>query len=105
MAQPLAPEPAAAGAQPEAPAAPAAPVVLVGAPRSYRELLSDEARSPNRNRLGSYLQRHRFEGGVGILPQPTVLCEQTVLFCDRQPMSFLALVAGPSGFPELSVLN
>lgn len=87
-----------------APAAPAAAATL-GRPRTYRELLSDEANSPRQDRLATFMQGYRFEGGAGPLPAPTVLREQTAVWSDRQPIAFLCLIAGPSGFPEVSILH
>ena len=72
-------------------------------PNTYRELLSNEALSPARERLASYFQGYRFEGGA--LPVPTALREQTVVLSDRQPLTFLRLVAGHTGFPEVSILH
>ena len=87
------------------PVAPAAPGPAGGGgPRNYRELLTDEANSPNRDRLLTYLQGYRFDGGDGVL-QPTVLREQTVVLSDRQPMSFRSLVTGAGGFPEVVILH
>ena len=97
MAHPIVPDAPMAGA----PAVAAA----VGRPRNYRELLSDEANSPIWDRLGTFMQGYRFEGGVGALPAPTVLCEQTAVWTDRQPITFLCLIAGPGGFPEVSILH
>ena len=79
------------GVAPEAPAVPAAPLPL-GQPRNYRELLSNEAIGPRRDRLANYFNGYRFEGGG--LPAPTTLREQMVVLSDRQPIAFLCLVAG-----------
>lgn len=73
--------------------APAAPPTVVPAPRCYRELFSDEANSPPRERLAEYMQGYGFEGG----PTPATLRDQTVNLCDRQPMAFLCMVAGIIG--------
>jgi hypothetical protein len=102
MAHPHVPAavPAADPAVAEPPAAPHHP----GAhPRNYRELLLDETNSPNRERLGNYMQGYRFEGGA--LPAPATLREQTVVLTDRQPLSFLCLITGAQGLPEVSILH
>ena len=103
MAHPLPAGNPAEAVPPEVPVGPAAPAPL-GAPRCYRELLAIETNSPGRDRLTSYLQGYRFDGGGGVL-QPTVLREQTVVLSDRQPMSFLCLTTGANGFPEVVVLH
>ena len=90
-------------AHPHAPEVPAfAPPVAL--PTTYRELLSDESNSPARDRLASYLHGYRFEGAAP-LPVPAALKDQTVVLSDRQPMTFLCLVVGPGGTPEVSVLH
>ena len=101
MAHPVPPEVLLVVA-PNAPAAPAAPVPH-GQPCNYRELLNEESNSPRRDRLASYLNGYRFEGGG--LPAPTTLREQTVVLSDRQPLAFLCLVTGANGAPEVSVLH
>lgn len=94
------------GRAPNAPAALAAPVMAAGGrPRNYRELLSDETNSPARNRLATFMHGYRFEGGVGPLPTPTILREQTAMWTDRHPIAFLCLITGPGGFPEVSILH
>ena len=80
--------------------APAVP----GQPTTYRELLNDEANSPAHERLANYLQGYRFDGGAPI-PVPAALRDQTVVLSDRQPMTFLCLVAGPGGVPEVNILH
>lgn len=104
MAHPLVPEiPVEDGAL-GAPMAPAdLPLAAVHRPTTYRELLGDETLSPTRDRLANYFQGYRYEGGV--LPVPTVLREQTVVISDRQPMTFLCLVAGHNGFPEIAIMH
>jgi hypothetical protein len=107
MAHPLQPEIPVGAGVPDPPVAPAAPggppAAAVVRPSTYRELLSNEVYSPARERLVSYFQGYRFEGGA--LPVPTALREQTVVLSDRQPMTFLCLVAGHTGFPEVSILH
>ena len=102
MAQPVPPE-APPGAAPEAPVAHQAAPDPRGLPRNYRDLLRDETNGPRRDRLASYLHGYRFEGGG--LPAPTALREQTVVLSDRQPMTFLCLITGAHGAPEVSVLH
>jgi hypothetical protein len=105
MAHPLVPEiPVVVGGVPGAPVAPAdPPPAAIHRPTTYRELLSNEALSPMRDRLANYFQGYRFEGGM--LPVPTVLREQTIVMSDRQPMTFLCLVVGHNGFPEIAVMH
>ena len=99
----LPPPPAAPEGAPADP--PAAPVPLAppGRPSTYCELLSNEANGPTREQLANYLQGYRYEGGA--VPAPTALREQTVVLGDRQPLAFLCLVTGASGFPEVSILH
>ena len=65
-------------------------------PRTYRELLSNEANSPPPNRLGNYLEGYRFDRDDDI-PTPATLRDQTVTLSDRQPMAFLSLVTSTGG--------
>ena len=96
-----------AGAPPVVPAVPVAPAVaampLPPPVSSYRELLNDESNSPAHDRLANYLHGYRFTGGG--IPAPAALRDQTVVLTDRQPMTFLCLVQGPSGNPEVSILH
>lgn len=85
------------------PAAPAAVVAAPGPPKSYRELLNEESNSPSRDRLATYLQGYRFDGGG--VPAPATLRDQTVILSDRQPMTFLSLVQGPFGTPEVAIIH
>jgi hypothetical protein len=91
-------------APPEAPGAPGAPEAppptMVA---SYRELLNDESNSPTRDRLENYMRGYRFEGGG--IPAPATLRDQTIVLSDRQPMTFLCLIQGATGNPEVSVLH
>ena len=107
MAQPLPVVPP-GGVPPEPPVAPlgdgAAAAAAPGRPRTYRELLSDEANGPPPERLANYLAGYRFDGGGGI-PTPAVLRDQTIVLSDRQPMAFLCLVPGPGGVPEVAILH
>ena len=97
--------PAAAGAGgppgPGIPVIPAIPPVAVRAPRCYRELFSDEANSPPRDRLAEYMQGYRFDGG----PTTATLRDQTVNLSDRQPMAFLCMVAGIGGAYEVHTVH
>ena len=102
MAHPVPPEAPPLGGAPEVPAAPGLPAPR-GLPRNYRELLSDEANAPPRDRLANYLNGYRFEGGG--LAAPTTLREQTVVLSDRQPITFLCLTVGAHGIPEVSILH
>ena len=103
MALPLPPDrgslPDAAGGDPRPPAA--AP-----APRTYRELYSDVSNGPAVDRIGGYLAGYRFtDGGGAGVPTPVALRDQTVTLSDRQSMSFLALVPGHEGAPEIAILH
>ena len=74
------------GVPPEAPAAPvpppAAPVIAL--PRNYREMFSDAVHSPAPDRTREYLQGYRFtDGGLGPLPTPATMRDQTVTLCNR----------------------
>ena len=91
------PEPPAA---PQAGAAAAAPV----RPRTYRELLNDEANGPPPERIANFLAGYRFEG-VGGIPTPATLRDLTITLSDRQPVTFLCLVPGPGNAPEVTVLH
>jgi hypothetical protein len=49
---------------------------------------------------------YRFtDGGIGPVPVPATLRDQTVTLCDRRPMAFLCLVDGIGGAPEVSVIH
>ena len=106
MAHPIsAAVPAAAAAGPQV-VAPGGPPPAPVPPPTYRELFSDEANSPQRDRLENYLSGYRFLDAVGAaVPTPATLRDQTVVLSDRQPMAFLALVPGPAGVPEVSVVH
>lgn len=77
--------------------------LVQGPPKTYRELLSDEANSPSPDRLANYLHGYRFDGGG--IPAPATLRDQTVTLSDRQPMTFLGLVQGPFGTPEVAIIH
>ena len=94
------PAEAPAGVPPPAPVAPA----VMAPPKTYRELLNDEAHSPTQARLANYLQGYRFDG-VGGIPAPAALRDQTVNLSDRQPMAFLCLVPGPGAVPEVTIVH
>lgn len=97
---PAVPPAAAGGGGP--PPAPVPPV----APTNYRELYSDATNSPPFDRTAGYLASYRFaEGGLGGVPTPAALRDQTVAISDRQPMTFLALVVGQDGVPEIAILH
>ena len=106
MAHPIpAAVPAAAAAGPQV-VAPGGPPPAPVPPRTYRELFSDEANSPQRDRLENYLSGYRFLFAIGAaVPTPATLRDQTVVLSDRQPMAFLALVPGPASVPEVSVVH
>ena len=91
----------------EVPAAPVPPTTRAAAqPRSYRELCSDAAYSPAPERTREYLQGYRFtDGGLGPVPVPATLRDQTVTLCDRRPMVFLCLVDGIGSALEVSVIH
>jgi hypothetical protein len=91
------------GANPGAPPAPVIGAVVPGPPKSYRELLSDESNSPAPDRIANYLHGYRFDGGG--VPAPATLRDQTVTLSDRQPMTFLSLVQGPFGTPEVAIIH
>ena len=86
---------------PPGPGAPGGAPPALCPPKTYRELLTDEANSPAPGRLAEYLQGYRFDG-PGDIPAPATLRDQTVTVSDRQPMTFLCLVAGP---PEVSIVH
>lgn len=76
------------------------------APSTYRELYSDAANSPTFERTAAYLAGYRFvDAGQGAVPAPAALRDQTVALSDRQPMAFLALVTGPDGTPEVTIVH
>jgi hypothetical protein len=104
MALPVPLEAALEGALPVPPGAPhvAAPIAA-HQPSTYCELLNDEANSPAPGRLVNYLQGYRFEGGG--IPTPAALRDQTVTLSDRQPMTFMCLIQGASGTPEVTILH
>ena len=88
-----------------APAAGLAGAAALGRPTTCRELLNDESNSPPAHeRLANYLRGYCFEG-VAPIPTPAALRDQTVTLSDRKPMTFLSLVSGLGGVPEVTVLH
>lgn len=103
MALPLPPD---RGGLPDAAGGDLRPPLAAPAPRTYRELYSDASNGPALDRLGGYLAGYRFtDGGGAGVPTPVALRDQTVTLSDRQPMSFLALVPGHEGAPEIAILH
>lgn len=110
MAQQIPPNlgvPPVGGAVPAAPPAGAVhlPAVAVPPPRTYRELYSDAAHNPRMDRTGVYLAGYRFTDVAGNVPAPAALRDQTIALSDRQPMAFLALIAGQDGAYEVVVVH
>ncbi|KAI2493228.1 hypothetical protein MHU86_21302 [Fragilaria crotonensis] len=76
------------------------------APTSYREVFSDRTRDAVFGHPAAYLAGYRFvDGGGQPVPTPGALRDQTVLFCDRQPMAFLCLVARLDEVVEVRILH
>ncbi|KAI2510215.1 hypothetical protein MHU86_4247 [Fragilaria crotonensis] len=99
-------DPLAAGVQhPAAEAHPGIPVAPV-LPSTYRELYTDAANNPSRDRTAGFMAGYRFMDPTGgAIPTPAALRDQTVALSDRQPIPLLALVTGVGGTHEVVVVH
>ena len=69
-------------------------------------MFSDASNSLAPDRVQVYLHGYRFaDGGVGPVPTPAALRDQTVILSDRQPLAFLCLVTGVGGALEVAVVH
>ena len=85
---------------------PVVPLPAIVAPTTYRELMSDVTRDAVAANPGAYLAGYRYaDPGGGAIPVPATLRDQTILWCDRQPMAFMCLVPRPDGVPEVRILH
>ena len=76
------------------------------APRTYREVYSDDEYNPAPGRMAGYLAGYRFVGPAGGgVPTPAALRDQAVALSDRQSMAFLALSLGQDGQYEVVVVH
>ena len=92
------------GAPPAATVPPLAPIQ----PKTYREMFSNASNSSPvpEDRVQVYLHGYRFaDGGVGPVPTPAALRDQTFILGDRQPLAFLCLVTGVGGALEVAVVH
>lgn len=111
MALPPAAVGAGIGAPGGVPAAPPAAPVPQAAPtpaqpKNYREMFGDAVHSPAPGRTLEYLQGYRFaDGGLGPVPAPVTLRDQTVTLSDRRPMAFLCYVEGVGGVYKVAIVH
>jgi hypothetical protein len=94
------------GVPPGAPPAAPVPPPASAQPKTYREMFSDASNISAPDRVRDYLQGYCFaDGGVGPVPTPAALRDQTVILSDRQPLAFLCLVTGVGGALEVAVVH